>query len=57
VKKVEFGAKVNMIKVDGLSFIEYLSFDASNANRKWWGNKIVTNFKCKGRAVKHKDYK
>jgi len=26
VKKVEFGAKVNMIQVDGINFIEYLSF-------------------------------
>lgn len=28
VKKVEFGAKVNMIQVDGINFIEHLSFDA-----------------------------
>lgn len=27
-KKVEFGAKVNMIQVDGINFIEHLSFDA-----------------------------
>jgi hypothetical protein len=26
-KKVEFGAKVNMIQVDGINFIEHLSFD------------------------------
>lgn len=29
-KKVEFGAKVNNIQVDGISFIEHLSFDAFN---------------------------
>jgi hypothetical protein len=28
IKKVEFGAKVNMIQVDGINFIEHLSFDA-----------------------------
>lgn len=87
VKKVEFGAKVNMIQVDGINFIEHLSFDAfnegprliesirysrtlfgkithisaddiyaSNANRKWCtGQKIVTNFKRKGRAGKYED--
>jgi hypothetical protein len=27
---VEFGAKVNMIQVDGINFIEHLSFDAFN---------------------------
>ncbi len=30
VKKVEFGAKVNMIQFDGINFIEHLSFDAFN---------------------------
>jgi len=86
-KKVEFGAKVNMIQVDGINFIEHLSFDAfnegprliesvrysrtlfgkithvsaddiyaSNANRKWCtGQKIITNFKRKGRAGKYED--
>lgn len=29
-KSVEFGAKVNNIQVDGISFIEYLSFKAFN---------------------------
>jgi hypothetical protein len=29
-KRVEFGAKVNMIQVDGLNFIEHLSFSAFN---------------------------
>jgi hypothetical protein len=30
VKPVEFGAKVNMLLVDGISFIEYLSYDNFN---------------------------
>lgn len=30
VKPVEFGAKVNKLQVDGISFIEHLSFDAFN---------------------------
>lgn len=29
-KKVEFGVKVNMIQIDGINFIEHLSFDAFN---------------------------
>jgi hypothetical protein len=29
-KRVEFGAKVNSIQVDGINFIEHLSFDAFN---------------------------
>jgi hypothetical protein len=30
VKKVEFGAKVHKLQIDGISFIEHLSFDAFN---------------------------
>jgi transposase, IS5 family len=30
VKAVEFGAKVNKLQVDGISFIEHISFDAFN---------------------------
>ena len=30
IKRVEFGAKVNMIQVDGINFIEHFSFDAFN---------------------------
>lgn len=30
IKKVEFGAKVHKVQVDGISFIEHLSFDAYN---------------------------
>ncbi len=29
-KKVEFGAKVNMIQADGINFIEHLDFNAFN---------------------------
>ena len=29
-KRVEFGAKVNLLQVDGINFIEHLSFDAFN---------------------------
>ena len=29
-KRVEFGAKVNMIQINGINFIEHLSFDAFN---------------------------
>lgn len=34
VKKVEFGAKCNNIQVDGLSFIEKLSFNAFNEDNR-----------------------
>lgn len=86
-KRVEFGAKVNMLQVDGINFIEHLSFDAfhegnrlqkgiqlhrklfgictmvaadaiyaTNANRSYCSkNKILTNFKPKGRAGKGED--
>lgn len=30
IKKVEFGAKVHKVQIDGISFIEHLSFDAYN---------------------------
>lgn len=30
IKKVEFGAKVHKLQIDGISFIEHLSFDAFN---------------------------
>ncbi len=38
IKKVEFGAKVNMIQVDGINFIEHLSFDAFHA-----GNRLISS--------------
>jgi hypothetical protein len=34
VKRVEFGAKVNMVQVDGINIIETLSFDAFNEGTK-----------------------
>jgi IS5 family transposase len=34
-KPVEFGAKVNKLQVDGISFIEYLSFDAFNESTRY----------------------
>jgi len=34
IKKVEFGAKVNKLQIDGISFIEHLSFDAFNEGRR-----------------------
>jgi len=34
VKRVEFGAKVNMIQVDGINFIEYLDFDPFNESTR-----------------------
>lgn len=33
-KRVEFGAKVNNIQIDGISFIEHLSFEAFNEGIK-----------------------
>lgn len=38
VKKVEFGAKVNMIQVDGINFIEHLSFDPFHE-----GNRLISS--------------
>ena len=35
IKKVEFGAKVNKLQVDGISFIEHVSFDAFNEGTRW----------------------
>ena len=45
VKKVEFGAKVNMIQFDGINFIEHISFDAFNEgprliNSIWYGRSL-----------------
>ncbi len=36
IKKVEFGAKVNMVQVDGINFIEHLSFDPFHE-----GNRLI----------------
>ena len=35
VKPVEFGAKVNKLQVDGISFIEHLSFDNFNETTRY----------------------
>jgi IS5 family transposase len=35
VKPVEFGVKVNKLQVDGISFIEHLSFDAFNESTRF----------------------
>lgn len=35
IKQVEFGAKVNKIQLDGISFIEHLSFDAFNEGTRY----------------------
>lgn len=35
VKPVEFGAKVNKLQVDGISFIEHLSFNAFNESTRY----------------------
>ena len=35
VKSVEFGAKVNKFQVDGISFIEHISFDAFNEGTRF----------------------
>lgn len=35
VKPVEFGAKVNKLQVDGISFIEHISFDAFNETTRY----------------------
>ncbi len=35
IKKVEFGAKVNKLQIDGINFIEHLSFDAFNEGTRF----------------------
>jgi transposase, IS5 family len=35
-KRVEFGAKVHMSQVDGINFIEHLSFEAFHEGRRLW---------------------
>ena len=42
IKKVEFGAKVNKLQVDGISFIEHLSFDAFNEGARWINSIYLT---------------
>ena len=50
-KSVEFGAKVNKYQVDGISFIEHLSFDAFNEGTRLkstiWSSQKLFNKKLK----------
>jgi len=39
-KRVEFGAKVNMIQIDGVNFIEHFSYDAFHE-----GNRLISGIK------------
>jgi len=41
-KLVEFGAKVNKIQVDGISFIEHISFDAFNEGTRFKSSVYLT---------------
>lgn len=34
IKRVEFGAKVHMVQIDGMNFIEHISFDAFNESTR-----------------------
>ena len=49
-KPVEFGAKVNKLEVDGISFIEHLSFDAFNESTRF-ANGIFLQRKLFGRCT------
>ena len=42
VKPVEFGAKVHKLQIDGISFIEHLSFDAYNEGTRMSQNLFKT---------------
>lgn len=52
VKPVEFGAKVNKLQVDGISFIEHLSFNAFNESTRF-KNGIYLQRKLFGRCTHH----
>jgi hypothetical protein len=49
-KPVEFGAKVNKLEVDGISFIEHLSFDAFNESTRF-ANGIYLQRKLFGKCT------
>ena len=51
-KPVEFGAKVNKLEVDGISFIEHLSFDAFNESTRY-ADGIYLQRKLFGRCTHH----
>lgn len=42
IKKVEFGAKVNKIQIDGISFIEHLNFEAFNEGTRFQSSVILS---------------
>jgi len=42
IKKVEFGAKVNKVQIDGISFIQKLSFDAFNEGTQFKNSVFYT---------------
>jgi hypothetical protein len=42
IKKVEFGAKVNKFQIDGISFIEHISFDNFNEGTRYI-NTVLTS--------------
>ena len=50
-KRVEFGAKVNMIQIDGINFIEHLSFDAFHEGNRLQES-ILFHYKLTGVACK-----
>jgi IS5 family transposase len=52
IKPVEFGAKVNKLQVDGISFIEHLSFDAFNESTRYKEG-IYLQRKLFGRCTHH----
>lgn len=52
VKPVEFGAKVNKLLVDGIGFIEHLSFDAFNESTHYQ-NGIYLQRKLFGKCTHH----
>jgi len=52
-KRVEFGAKANILQVDGINFIEYISFDAFNEGTRLVNSILTaqTLFNTKTRIV------
>ena len=51
IKKVEFGARVNKLQIDGINFIEHISFDAFNEGTRFkstiYKAQGLTNLKTK----------
>jgi len=60
-KPVEFGAKVNKIQIDGINFIEHISFDAFHEGKRFINTvhyaQSLTHQKIKKIGAKPKDYK